>query len=194
MTNIATGQGDADEAKKNNILLLSSAEMLASKVATVTRILDCVETMLLSPSEGWSDDADDEDKRRYEGGAVDAAINTYAAGCERLQKLLEADENWTMGEADEQVRETLEKLNGVSIEIQKSRLAQQEFLNRPFMRLRAKLYRRFNLFYAILGEEFNTTDNLFGVGSTPAEAMDNFDAVINSTKQELDEKSDDKQA
>lgn len=191
MSSVAQANSDkGGEGPQNSFLLLSSAEMLGSKVNTVLRIIKEVQALARIPTEegkGWEDDDGRDVSPEYDEEVRDSAESTLIRALGRLDSIIDADENWDVSVADKVLDKRVEELHRVNMEAAKERLELIKNQNRASYRLRSKLFRDGNDFLAVAGDDPWDEHAIVGRGRTPEEALDNLDAILTSKYKSSDE-------
>lgn len=176
MSTVATSSQDGpdEKSKQTSLQFISSAEMLRAKSGVCMAIMGQCMPMALSETSDFESIAL---KAKYEGGCSDAAQVTYIKACERLDKLLDNDAHWEIATMDKLTEERTVELHKINLSVANERLAREKYFNRPSIRSQAHLFRRGNLFYAVIGEDF-TDESVHGSGDTPEAAFTNLDAIL----------------
>lgn len=176
MSTVATSSQDGpdEKSKQTAFQFISSAEMMRAKSGVCMAIMGQCMPMLLDDTSEFESAAL---KAKYEGGCSDAAQVTYIKACERLDKLLDNDAHWEIATMDKLTEERTKELHDINLSVAHERLTREKYFNRPSIRAQAKLYRRANVFYAVIGEDF-TEDSVHGSGDTPEAAFTNLDAIL----------------
>jgi hypothetical protein len=157
--------------------LISSAEMLRSKVGTVLAVMgQCMPMILESTEDGFESKAL---RAKYEGGCSDSAQVTYINACSRLDTLLQDDSNWEVSRLDSVMKERSQQLHDLDLQIAQQKLAREKHFNRPSVRMQANLFRKGNVFYAALGSTM-TDDSIYGSGASPEAAYLNLDEILSA--------------
>ena len=177
MATVATAAPDPRQPAPDSIItLLSSADMLRSKVGTVLAVMGQCMPMILDTSGEFESKTL---KAQYDGGCADSAQVTYIKACARLDALLDGEGNWKIHELDDLTGERTKELHEINVKLAKLQLERAEFFNRPSVMAGAKVYRAGDTFYAVIGDG-GSPNAVQAKGATVAEALKNLDDILTS--------------
>lgn len=172
-------------AEKENVVervvnLPSEGSVLTQKVQLCLNVIDQLTPMVTVYPDGDSFSAGKSVPLKWDGGATQAALNTFGEACHRLDKILADDKLWRAKTPAKQLEKFLLRTHEAQMVHTQANAEQAIHQCRACVRMGARVtLGADNLFYVYTGKLEDENNRLIASGRSVDEAMDAFDRLAN---------------
>lgn len=157
-------------------MLLPNRE--AINTAQVSLLLSVAQSLVACLNAHNLQNPEPQDTRpQIDGGVKSAAETTFIHVCDRLDKIIEDSSRWGF-DTQQGLEKRLSLVYDAQINLLRAQAKLAEEALKPHVRYRPKLIHLESTWTAILGDLDDIDNSICGIGNTPQEALDAFDAVF----------------
>lgn len=144
------------------------------QIQNVLQVCNLAVTGLINPWRGFVDSDGSDNPKQSE--ARIALENTLIKACDRLDKILDDDQRWTI-DYQKGLEDEFKKSHAENLKFLEAQRKASEEITTPHFQWRPTIMKSEdgNLFVALLGDPEKPTEGITGIGRTPEEALEEFD-------------------